>query len=276
MFCCFEGKPSEMRSRRNNRVRRVVLVVVVLVGGGYLATNAYSGNVELKVWCDSPKTQSSVATINVGYKSGATEGFDDDDSVYLQPPQNAIGAFTEIEKNGDDPNKLSTNNKGLDSTTEYPGKVETIGNDIHGDAYWKLDITDVNDLEWKSIIFSRYGKDANLADPNCTPLATWDAKYKDGQGWFQQGYFSNTTSGICDKINFHVFNYSDLNRDKKVNFKDYAIFANNFGRTDPNCGADPNNLDDYSDLDRDGVIDFNDLSLFTGEWLWDANDPNTW
>lgn len=26
----------------------------------------------------------------------------------------------------------------------------------------------------------------------------------------------------------------------------------------------------------DGVVDTNDLSAFCGDWLKDANDPNTW
>jgi hypothetical protein len=83
------------------------------------------------------------------------------------------------------------------------------------------------------------------------------------------------------KLNYYFFNYADLNRDGKVDFRDYAIWANNFGRNDPNTlgdnvGSDVNDLDAYSDINRNGIVDFNDLSLFSGEWLWDANDPNTW
>lgn len=241
------------------------------IGG---SSNAYAGNVELQVFCNSPKTQSTVSTLNIGYKAGATEGFDNSwDSSYIRPLPNAIGAFTEIEENGDDPNQLNINKKDSGSTTKYSGKVETIGNNISGNAYWKLVITDMNDLEWKNIFFSRYGKDANMADPNVTPLATWDVKYKDGQGWFQHGYFSNPSSGTCDQIKFPVFNHADLNRDQKVNFSDYAILVRNFGRTGINKGSGPNNLDDYADIDGSTIVDTNDLGYFTDEWLWMA-DPN--
>jgi len=69
---------------------------------------------------------------------------------------------------------------------------------------------------------------------------------------------------------------------------DSEIFVRNWARderaepNDPNntlgtyVGKEPNDLDAYSDINRDGVVNFKDLSLFSGEWLWDANDPNTW
>jgi len=83
------------------------------------------------------------------------------------------------------------------------------------------------------------------------------------------------------KLDYSFFNHADLNRDRRVDGRDFAIFANNFGRNDPttlgdNVGSDPNNLDAYADFDRNGIVDFNDLSIFSGKWLWDANDPNTW
>ena len=86
------------------------------------------------------------------------------------------------------------------------------------------------------------------------------------------------------KLDYKFFNYADLNRDRKVDGKDFAIFAQNWGRneeSDPNTfganvGSEPNDFDAYSDIDRNGIVDFNDLSTFSGEWLWDANDPNTW
>ncbi len=80
------------------------------------------------------------------------------------------------------------------------------------------------------------------------------------------------------------FNHADLNRDRIVNGLDFAIYANEYGKdniSDPNrfgefVGADVNDLGAYADINRSGVVDYNDLSAFSGEWLWDANDPNTW
>lgn len=83
------------------------------------------------------------------------------------------------------------------------------------------------------------------------------------------------------KLNYYFFNHADLNRDRKVDGFDFAIFSQNWGRSDPNTlgdnvGSDPNNLDSYSDIDRSGAVDCNDLGIFSGEWLYNADDPNTW
>lgn len=269
-----------MRSRRNSRVRRVVIVVLVLVGGGNLLDKsipkAYSDTVRIVANVDGSAQGGGdyYTIVNLGHEAGATEGFDGShDSPYAPPMPKNIGVFSEI---SDSPDKLSIDMRGPNSTTDYKVIVETIGNNIGGDQWWMIDLIDANGSEWKNIFIERYGKNANLADPNITPLAIWDVIYKDGKGYFQNGYLPTQDSGIADQLKEKIFNLADLNRDKRVNLKDYAIFANNFGRNDPNCGADANNLDDYSDIDRSGVIDFNDLSIFSDEWLWDANDPNTW
>jgi len=86
------------------------------------------------------------------------------------------------------------------------------------------------------------------------------------------------------KLNYSFYNHADLNRDRKVNGLDYAIWAGSFGRnneTDPNTfgsyvGSEPNNLGAYADIDRSGAVDYEDLNIFSGEWLYNANDPNTW
>jgi len=70
------------------------------------------------------------------------------------------------------------------------------------------------------------------------------------------------------KFIFWSGNYADLDFDGQVNFKDFAGFANNWGRTDCNSA---NHWCSYADLNRDGDVDKIDLKNFTEQWLCDPN-----
>lgn len=257
-----------MRRRRNSRVRGVVIVVLVLVG--FMGGNLLGARIQTAVWVgfETP-SQGAGSEIFLKYLPGSSEGKDPLDIELIQKIAK-IEAYFVIPGY-----LLIENSKDPNSTTDSIAKFEKTGSSVYGNEEAVFVILDSNGLEWKNIFVERYGKNGDINEPNDI-LSIWDVKYKDGTGWFFTGGISDSSPGVYEQFKYKVFNYSDLNRDKKVNFKDYAIFANNFGRTDPNCGADPNNLDDYSDIDRSGVVDYNDLSLFTNEWLWDANDPNTW
>src|SRR3989338_6460428 len=84
-------------------------------------------------------------------------------------------------------------------------------------------------------------------------------------------------------------NYAALDKNGRVDGKDFSYFARNWGRTGIVKGSNPNNLNDYADIAPetydgsgvltsygDGTVDYQDLGAFCEEWLWDANDPNTW
>lgn len=248
-----------------NRLTKALVVFVLLILGGSIFTDrlvpkAYAGTIEMR----------ASATSNSGSQPIAKLKNNGNDVSYLPPPSGHIGAYfkrgeTKLVEKLIDAN--STNSEGM-----YAEKNG--GTSSSGDEWWKFTILDSNDFDWKNIIAHRYGQ-SGVNDSNAIPEDTVDVWYEDGN-WVQSGSFSGITSGVYDRWKFEQYNHADLDRNRKVNFEDYAIFANNFGRTDPNCGADPNNLDDYSDINRNGVIDYNDLSLFSDNWLWDANDSNTW
>lgn len=145
----------------------------------------------------------------------------------------------------------------------------------------KFQIIDDANLKWKNIIAERYGLDdvnnpANIKD-------NWDVKYKNNQ-LIVLPSINDLTTRVYDNILVKEFNHADLNRDRKVNMKDFAVWSNEFGKnntTDPNrfgsyVGKDVNDLGAYADINRSGIVDSNDLRLFANEWLWDANAPNTW
>jgi hypothetical protein len=56
--------------------------------------------------------------------------------------------------------------------------------------------------------------------------------------------------------------------DGKVDFRDFAVLANNWKRTDCNS---TNHWCDYSDLNRDNNVNEYDLGLFSEQWLCDPN-----
>ncbi len=64
----------------------------------------------------------------------------------------------------------------------------------------------------------------------------------------------------------------DYDSNKKIDFLDFSHFA--FHWQDANC---PDfEWCEGTDFDFSTIVDFNDLLIFTDNWLYDANDPNTW
>lgn len=82
------------------------------------------------------------------------------------------------------------------------------------------------------------------------------------------GTYGSEEPYLSAEIRFNDY-FVHLNDDDIVDFKDFAIFANNFGRTgitDTNR-ADPNDIGAWADYDLDGDVDANDLSIFTNYYL---------
>ena len=64
---------------------------------------------------------------------------------------------------------------------------------------------------------------------------------------------------------------ADINGDSITNFVDFAILANHYYEF-----GTYTNRREGTDLNRDEYIGHKDLFILTQNWLWDANDPNTW
>lgn len=260
-------------------------VVIFLALSGYLADRcvgvARGGTIEIKNRGPPDLTAGSVYIQKI---SGATENYDfGKDFSYLHGPSPTLQIYAV--NNNCDPNKLSTEAKDINSTTD--DNLELVNNGFSGFRTNILTpiIRDSNDLEWKNIF---------LGDVNNSENIVTDIKYvvySSGKfindcpyGEITLGTLEGTQTGVYDKRKIMFFNHADLNRDRKVNNLDFAVWSNEFGKnttTDPNrfgtkVGSDPNDLGAYADIDKSGTVDYNDLSLFSTKWLWDANDPNTW
>jgi hypothetical protein len=220
--------------------------------------------------------------VYISHILGATEGDDSEDARYLEFSPNPLHIYSHNDNDID----YMLDARPADSTTTYNLYLKNIGGfSGTADNFLRFKLLNNTNFESKNIF---------LGDANDSNDIVADIKYIIDNGDISPtgkpyGYFplpdvEGSNVGVYDKRKVFFFNHADFNRDRWVNGLDFAIFARNWGgneETDPNTfganvGYDVNDLDAYSDIDRNGIVDYNDLSLFSGEWLWDANDPNTW
>jgi hypothetical protein len=233
-----------------------------------------------RIDCMSVETNSP--WIAVAHINGASEGHDGKDVDFLQSPHSPrIDFYSKVPLSYPYDDKLKVDARGANSTTYFDIKIE--GAEIPESIDANLSFLIWNDgqgnFSWKNLIAELYNS-GDVNEPN-NLISTYDMKYMDRSNGKIPLIINNLLSY---QLLIKFFNHADLNRDRKVNGLDFAIFARNWGgneETDPNTfgsyvGSEPNNLGAYADIDRNGIVDINDLSTFSGEWLWDANDPNTW
>jgi hypothetical protein len=219
----------------------------------------------------------------IGHILGATEG-DDGNYDARCPPffPNLLHIYSHNYYSGLD---YMCDARPPNSTTTYNLHLMNIGFSGTADNMLRFVMKNDSNFTWKNI-FLGDANDSNDIVADIKYVINHGGVYPSGTryGDFPLPDVDGSKTGVYDKRKVFFFNHADLNRDRRVDGKDYAIWARNFGRSeegDPNTlgsnvGKDPNDLAAYSDIDRSGIVDYNDLSLFSGEWLWDANDPNTW
>jgi hypothetical protein len=243
----------------------------------------FAGNVKgLRLDVYNRSTGVSYSHMRIVHILGATEG---NDYSYdgLCPPffPNLLHIYSHNDYSGLD---YFVDARGPDSTTTYNLHLMNIGFSGTADNMLTFVMKNDDNFKWKNI-FLGDADDSNdiVADIKYIIYngSVMPPPYNSSYGDFHLPDVDGSKTGVYDKRKVFFLNHADLNRDRKVNGKDFAIWAGNFGREDPNTlgsnvGKDPNDLDAYSDINRDNTVDYSDLSLFAYEWLWDANDPNTW
>ena len=93
----------------------------------------------------------------------------------------------------------------------------------------------------------------------------WGGDEEGNYVWANVDHFSDYAVGV-------KLGTGNLNGDRDVNFSDFTLFAShwqdvNYHTSNWCCGAD---------LALSTMADFPDLALFVYDWLYDANDPDTW
>ena len=178
--------------------------------------------------------------------------------------------------------KYKQQSKNSNNFSRFYGQFQTTGIQVGQPAWWKPVVNNSDGVfDDKIIIFKVYDAIVDVNDSASIPITSFDPIYESTQhtatfGWFQSGSFESQTSGIYAQLVYEVYNHSDLNRDKKVNFEDYAILVNEFGKNNTTdserfgeyVGSNPADLGAYADIDRLGTVDINDLSAFCSEYLF--------
>lgn len=267
-------------------MKRCYIIAMMFIWG--ISGNANAGEIQIIADVDPYDPLRAIGAVHLRHISGASEGDDGYDTPDLNPPSNYTNIFSEI------PGwEYMTDARPPESTTRFKIKKETKDVQNPYNEWLQFCIKDHSNLEWKNIFAERYDKDINIDDPNNQPTHIWDVKKLSGpnaEDWFMAREGSIPHPGIYAQLKVIPYNQADLNRDRKVDFIDWAIFARNWQRTGFDKGSNPNNLDDYADIGPnidsnadgkfeiygDGTVDMNDSSIFINEWLWDADDPNTW
>jgi len=226
--------------------------------------------------------------MEIQHIEGATEGQDwSYDGIYLES-SNLLHIYSHNSLTGFD---YKVDARSPDSTTTYDLHLKNIGG-FSGtvDNFLSFVMKDDSNFKLKNIFLGDANDSDNIVadikhvidNGSTTPVGGYP------YGDFPLPDIEGSNTGVYDKRKVFFFNYTDLNRDRKVNGLDFAILAQNWARderaepNDPNntlgtyVGKEPNDLDAYSDINRDGVVDFKDFAIFAGKWFYDADDPKTW
>jgi hypothetical protein len=267
--------------------KTILMLAAGGLGGYYVVTSipkANAGEMAICVDVDPYDPTRAIGVAFLRHMEGAGEGYGTGDAQDLNPPFKYTNIFSVIPGY-----ELDYDARPPESTTRFKTELETDSAVQNPYNEWlKFHITDHSNLEWKNIFAERYDKDVNMDDSNNLPTHVWDFKKlssNTSDGWFMAREGSIPHPGIYAQLKITPYNQADLNRDGKVNFIDWAIFARNWQRTGIVKGSDPTNLDDYADIGPnidsnldgkfevygDGIVDMNDLNLFVNEWLWDSN-----
>ncbi len=101
--------------------------------------------------------------------------------------------------------------------------------------------------------------------PPTLNVGDWGIDEEGNYVWANVDHFSDYAVGV-------KLGTGNFDGDRDVDFVDFATFASHW--QDVNCPSS-----DWcfgADFDLSTTVDFADLALFVYDWLYDANDPNTW
>ena len=261
-----------------------------LMAVGAMAGMVYGGVDEaragsLKIY--NLSSQISGSSMNISHIEGATESFDfGKDASWVNNPTNILQIYSK------NPNCLPTTDQ-VSTDAKDPNSTTTFNNELYNNSFsgsvdnnLRIRLMDSSNFEWKNIFLGDANNSENpVADIkfkvyNSGKIMGGETPYED----FQLPNIQRTQPGVYDKRKVMFYNHADLNRDRKVNFQDFTILANEIGKnniSDPNrfgsyVGKNVNDLGAYADINRDGKVDNLDLMVLGNEWLWNANDSSTW
>jgi hypothetical protein len=260
----------------------ILIGTTALIMVGSLVSNASAGSLRIDNLSSSFYGGGFTTAKHI---EGATDGWEDLlDSIWPGTGPYSLGVYSAHPEFIYPRDKFKTDARGVNSLSSY--NIELLNNGGFSglaENHLRFLITDSSNFEWKNIFFNINEQNEDIK--HLIQNGIYNPIFDTNEGIISLASLDgDTTIGVYNTGTLQFFNYADLNRDRKVNFADFAVFANQFEKdnlTDPNrfgsyVGSNVNDLGAYADINRSGIVDSNDIALFANEWLWDANDPNTW
>ena len=212
-------------------------------------------------------TYSHTRIVNI---QGATEGNDYSyDGLYLDNPS-TLHIWSHNNYSGLD---YFVDARPVDSLTTYNLELQNKGFTGIADNMLTFVMKDDSNFEWKNIFLG----DANDSNDIVADIkhvinngSVLPPPYNNHYGDFPLPDIEGSNTGVYDKRKVFFFNYTDFNRDRRIDGLDFEIFRENYGgnnETDPNTfgsyvGSEPNNYNAYADIDRNGTVGPEDLNIF--------------
>jgi len=198
------------------------------------------------------------SVLTVEHTSGATEGYDNGlDSLFLEfpfPPALDIYSKTNFPYPHD---RLGIDSRPPESMTTINAEIcgRGLSNPVDNElSFYIEDIFGENIFDNKVII-------ADLYNPSGALLGTYDVKYMFET---EETIPITVNEGLSYYLKIRFYNIEDLNRDRIVNFRDFAEFAEVYGTSGHSVN---DNWADGADFDHSGCVDTKDLATFVNGWL---------
>lgn len=243
--------------RRNKKKGLITFLLPLMIGGSVQGK---------KIRVSTGLTDVGDSQMKIEHKVGADELYNgSDDSFWSSAPNNPNPTWLKVYS---DPygEELMKDARPEDSVTPYHLKISVVGDPATTFYSTKFEILDHTNFTWKNLFAEQYGL-GDVNEPNDIE-ASYDVKGAANE-WLNGGELTNYSEGIFDNWMVKFYNHADLDRDGDVDFGDYAIWADNYGRADTMPRDDVSDIGAYADIDRNGVVDLKDLSDFSSQWLWD-------
>lgn len=247
---------------------KVGLMTAGLLVGGYAMSGEKAEGGTLRVYNRSSQVNGSY--IDAKHIEGATENFEEViDGIYYNNNGNPLQLYSNHPTFSSPTDKLKVDAKDPNSITDYEIILSTNGG-FSGDVdnFLKFKIVDNTNFEWKNIFFNINGEKKDIK--YLINIAEFDPVYNAKVATINLAPINGAQTGVYNSGTLEFNNHADLNRDGKVDFKDWAWISANLGQSGITKGSNPNELNDYADIDGNGTVDYNDVALFMNQWLWSS------
>lgn len=242
-----------------NVVLRTAIAFILVING--IAANSKGGKLQLYLEPMEPLA-STACKFSIVHYSMASDGYDPGmDAPFLEapfPPSLDMYEMTSFPYPND---RLSRDARGSESMSPITSEIDGRGLSSPLESQIEASISEVG-VEHNMLNKKIIGRLYEIIDGNDVLVGTYDCWNMTESG--QKAYLT-VKNGSSHRwvTNFYNTNVSNFNNDDIVNFLDYAILANHYGKGEGNYLADISGPSGISD----GVVDEHDLREFTDNWL---------